>query len=502
MAEQNLLIPQGSRTSSPTLRELVAIGFRHRRLILVSFLAILAGTLIYALGQPNQYQAEMKILVKRERMDPLVTPETNATPKASPGVSPEELNSEVLLLQSRDLLEKVAAATAVQPAVSWWERLFSTAIDQSGSEASSGVPSPASLDGILEAAPMKKSNLISVTYTSTDPQQAARVLNVLGDFYLEKHLAVHRPAGAFEFFKQETERYRGGLASIEARLSEFGQAEGVVSAELMKETTLKQFTDFEARLKETQAAIAESQERIRAHEAQLAATPPRMISNVRTSENRQAIEHLKSTLVTLELKRTELLGKYEPTYRTVQEVDKQIAQVRTSLAAEEKVIIRDETTDRNPVHEMLKAELVKAKSELPALQARARTLTHALSEYRQEAHRLDQKGLMEHDLLRAQKMAEENYQLYVRKQEEARISNALDKQRIVNVAIVEQAAVPVEPSGPRRSLIVLAGGVLASLLSVGLAFVSDRMSLSFRNPQELEAFLGIPVLAAMTKREK
>ncbi len=42
----------------------------------------------------------------------------------------------------------------------------------------------------------------------------------------------------------------------------------------------------------------------------------------------------------LELKRTELLTKYQPTYALVQEVDKEIADARASIVSEESRPIR------------------------------------------------------------------------------------------------------------------------------------------------------------------
>ena len=65
-----------------------------------------------ALLLPRKYEAEMKILVNRERVDPVVTsnPEAQAGPSIVPVVSEEDLNSEVELLKSRDLLEKVVVA--------------------------------------------------------------------------------------------------------------------------------------------------------------------------------------------------------------------------------------------------------------------------------------------------------------------------------------------------------------------------------------------------------
>jgi len=46
---------------------------------------------------------------------------------------------------------------------------------------------------------------------------------------------------------------------------------------------------------------------------------------------------------------------------------------------------------------------------------------------------------------------------------------------------------------------VLLGGLIASVTSVMLAFVVDRWDPSFRTPDEVESFLGAPVVAAFPK---
>jgi hypothetical protein len=48
MQEDIFLPAQRSEAALPTTRELLAIGFRHRRLGLLSFLGILAGALVVA----------------------------------------------------------------------------------------------------------------------------------------------------------------------------------------------------------------------------------------------------------------------------------------------------------------------------------------------------------------------------------------------------------------------------------------------------------------------
>jgi len=142
--------------------------------------------------------------------------------------------------------------------------------------------------------------------------------------------------------------------------------------------------------------------------------------------------------------------------------------------------------------------LAKANTELATLQARAAATSGVIRSYRAESQRLDHQEVVQQDMLRAAKANEENYLLYLRKQEEARISDALDSQRISNVLVAEAPTVPFK-SKSRRLPFVILGMLFASLASVMVGFVVDRWDPSFRTPQELQDFLGSPVLAAFPK---
>ena len=444
----------------------------------------------------KQYQARIVFLVKKERVDPMVTAESNPQQRIG-DLTEEELNTEVQLLQSRDIEEKVIDTWALAQPPFWyylippgwlnldWNLLKKNAVRD--------------LENKMAVQPLIKTNLINVTYQSSDPYLAARVLQTLSDLYMKKHLAVHRTSGTADFFREETNRYQRGLSLIEARLTEFGQKEGLVSVQLEKENTLRKLAEFEGTAEVTRAGIAEAKERIHSLEAQSTSTPSRLTSQIRTSA--VVVEQLKSTLLNLELKRTDLLEKFEPTYRPVQEIETQIAQTRAALNEAEKAPLREEASDRNPTYDWIKSELTKAKADLSALQARAAATAHSVRAYQDHARLLDRKGMVQQDLLRSAKAAEENYLLYLRKQEEARISDRLDQQRFVNVAIAEPAMVPFLELDPYAPLLYLVlGGVLAGLISLGIAFVVDYLYPSFRTPHEVEAYLDIPVLAAMPMR--
>jgi len=482
------------------LRDWLAVGVRHRRLITLSFLGVFAGAVLSVFLLPPRYEANTKILVKRERVDLLVTADPTGAQQQLPApVTEMDLNSEVELIKSQDLLEKVVVACGLQKAASGPGRLAWLHFPRLGGDNSNRNLAAAvrGLNSALKVEPLAKTSLISITYNNSDPARAAQVLNTLATLYMEKHLAVHRPAGTLGFFRDQTKQYEEGLKTAESRLVDFSKKQNVVSPEQQKVATLQKLSEFEADLKQAQASIAESQERIRSLETQAAALPTRTTTQLRTADNLQLMEQYKSTLLNLELKRTELLQKFEPTYRLVQEVDTQITQTRAAIEAAEKSKPQEETTDRNPAYEWVTSELAKARSQLAADQARAGTLSRSVRAYQEQASDLDEKGVLQEGLLRDKNTEEANYLLYQRKQEEARISDALDRSRIINVAVAEVAAVPATTS--RSNLLILLAGLLAGIVvSLCVAVAAEYLNPSLVTTEDVKDFLDVPVLASFS----
>jgi uncharacterized protein involved in exopolysaccharide biosynthesis len=355
------------------------------------------------------------------------------------------------------------------------------------------------LKSALKVEALAKTSLISITYEDSDPSRAAQVLNTLVNLYMEKHLAVHRPTGTLGFFREQTKQYQEGLKTAESRLVDFSKKQNVVSPEQQKVATLQKLSEFQADLKQTQSSVAETEERIRSLEAQAAKLPARMTTQLRTADNPQLMQQLKSTLLNLELKRTELLQKFEPTYRLVQEVDTQIKQTQVAIETAEKSKPLEETTDRNPVYEWVDSELAKARSQLAADQARAEALSRSVHSYQEQASDLDRKGVLQEGLLRDKNTEEANYLLYLRKQEEARISDALDRSRIINVAVAEAAAVPAMPSRSNR-LTLLVGLLAGILVSLSVAAAAEYLNPSLVTSDDVKEFLDVPVLASISTR--
>lgn len=475
------------------LKDLLAVGFRYKRTAVLCFLGILTGAILAAVLRPAEYTSGMEFLVGGARVDEVVSTEASVPAVVKP-VSEEELNSEVELLHSPDVLRQVVITCGLDQRKTLLDRVL-------------GAPRPDRLiaretDRLskdLQVQVVKKSNLIDVSYTGRDPQTSAQVLKVLADAYLQKHVTVHSPPGQLQFFAQETERYKKNLTDAETQLKKFSEEEDGVAPQLARDITLQKLSEFRSNLQQVRAEMSSTQERIKTLERQAGITPERLTTSTRQSDDAQVLQSLKTTLMNLQLKRTELLTKYQPSYPLVQEVDKQIKETEAAITSEDSKPIKESTTDRNPTYAWINQELAKAKAEYSGLQAQAAATEAVVAKYEEKGHDLAQAGLVEQDLQRTMKTDEENYLLYLHKQEQARMSEALDRTRILNVALAEQPAVPSLPSNsPVPTL--LAGIFFAALVSAAAVAAQQYLDPSFRTPAEVSAQLNIPVLAAVPQR--
>ncbi len=498
--EQQVQPPQG--TLRTRVRNGLAMLFRHRRLVTTTLAALLftIGLAVYL--QPVRYEAQVKMLVRHVRIDSPVTPAREVQAISTTTMNEEELQSEVQILTSRDLLKRVAGECRIESAriVPRLQALIGRLRGHETSAEDRLEAAVRQLERSLNVRVVKKTYVVAISYQDADRARARCVLDTLSAGYIQKHMTLRHPPGAFAFFQQESQGYRDRLSSLKSQLAQLNRG-GVASLELEKDLIVRKLRAAEAAGFETRAHIAEATERIGTLRTALAAVPPRRTTQVRVTDNGQLMAQLQSSLLTLEQKRTELLMRHAPDDSDVREVVQQIEQARAAIAAAVASPLRAETTDNDPTHEWIRTELARAEAELAALQARERAIARTLRAYREESRTMVDQSLEHEEILRQIKAEEETYLLYLRKQEEARISEALDQQHISDIAIAEPVNVPGTPTSHR--VVVLLVGVFFSLLgSVLLAVIADAWDPTFRTPDELASMLGIPVLATLSKEPR
>jgi uncharacterized protein involved in exopolysaccharide biosynthesis len=481
-----------------TVRDLIAPVFRQKRLIAITFSLLALLTVAAALRFSGSYESHMEVLVNRERLDPVVSPESQTQLLGTPlaDVTQEEINSEAELLQSADLLEKVVLQNGLQrrEEQSLWASLHPKA-----TEAQYVSRAVKHLGKQLKIEPVLKTNMISVKYKSADPQTAYGVLNALATFYVEKHVAVHRPTGAYDLFAKQADKYRDALANSEARLASFDKEQAAVAPDAERTDLALVISNSIGSLQQAEQAAAADEERIVADNEQMKVTPERSPTQRASNAANLLLQQLENSLLAAQNKRTELLLKFEPSYPLVQEADQEIAATQAAIVEAKKTEYVDEWTDRDPTFELLREDVAKAKSDLAAQHAGAGSIKRSIQKMELQMVDLDQKTIKQGDLIREVKANEDNYGLYLSKREQELASDALDRKRIANVTIAVPPAIPVLPAA--SFLFILGVGFVSTfVLSVGAGYVAEYLDSSLRTPAQVAELLGIPVVIAIPRQ--
>src|SRR4030095_13459024 len=142
-----------------SLRDGAGALFRRRGLVLFTFLAVFTGTILVTLLLPNRYDARIKILVKNQRVDVAITPEaTNGLSAPTiEEVSENQINSEIELLTSKDLLTQVVKDTGLAKSASGF-------FGRNASEPERVETAVNQLTKDLNITPVRKANIITVNY--------------------------------------------------------------------------------------------------------------------------------------------------------------------------------------------------------------------------------------------------------------------------------------------------------------------------------------------------
>jgi uncharacterized protein involved in exopolysaccharide biosynthesis len=488
------LIAENSRNFS--LRDLIAPLFRRKRVLVVSFFCALALYLFIGLVvMPPPYRAHMDMLVKGERFDPVVTAEpTTQLPINSSEVTLEEINSEVELLTSRDVLEKVVYATGLNNQHSILDSIGLTQPEDERVE-----KAIRRLAKGIKAENKPNTNLIEVTYSSSSPQQTYNVLRVLGGFYLDKHADVSRRPGSYEFFANETQNYHDALESAEANLKEFSQKAGLAAPQEEQSSLAEQVAQAIGQYHIAQEAVLADQKRIISDQEHMDALPQRSPTARTSAAADKLLDDLHTQLLAEQAKRAQLAVKYDPQYPLVREADQEIAETNAAIAGAESTHYVTETTDRDPDYELLREDLAKTQADLASQQATVAASGKAIQAMQDQMVQLDQKAVTQQDLEREVKADEDNYLLYLSKREQERTSSALDQSKIGNVALAIPPVIPALPLYSDKA-VVLVSILAAMLLALIMVYGAEYYDNSFQTPAQVIDSLGIPVVISMAKK--
>ena len=491
-------LPQPAARPALTMKDVVAMIYRRRWLALALFGAIFAIVATATMMQKSLYVVRAKLLFKKERATTVVSASGGAATEDKPQLSEEALNSEIEILQSTTLLREVM-------------RENRSYVDIIGPEKAKLLDSTAALElavalfkADMNCIVVPKSNILQVTYESYDPQQAAAIINELCQRYVERHLEVHESKGAYSFFQKQVDVLQDSLQNLRAALEYYEVEHNLIAPQQQQQLYLQKLAEYEAQLNTQRASSRAAAQQVSFLEKQIVAEPKRLQSQ-NQEVSTTVMEGLEDQLASLKAKYTEVVSteknRSEPKGQLARSLKARIAKIEETIQQHERTQQPEVATDINRSMMDLSTELTRARFDLIGFQTKERELKTAVTELRQELKGLERARYAHEAMLRKLELMQNNFELYTKKQEEARISEALDREKFANVTIIDPASVPLSPVSPNRKLNIMAGFFLAMFISVGAVLGLGFFDGVVHASSDIERQLDIPVIVSIPEGE-
>jgi uncharacterized protein involved in exopolysaccharide biosynthesis len=468
------------------LHDVLFMLFRHKwKILTLTVTGLLAATIFY-FAVPPAYESEAKLLVRyvmeRSAVDGLDSQIKTPTPE-----NHTLINSELEILTSTDLIRQVAEAIGV-------------------SRFEPGPVSEASIEKAVEAinrqldvSVVKDTNIISVAFRSSDPTLPMPVVQELVKRYFDKHLAVHRSTGAFDFVRKETADLKQQLAQTEAELKEVKENAGIISLTEAKTDMATEIGKTQQDLDSADADLAAQQARVKDLEKSLALPAAQANAVPGQPVTGDVLEQYKSLVVRLaglQKAENDLLLKYTPENPMVKAKAAQLADLEKQRSELERThpALVDTAAAASVTGGAAQPNIAGERAILAGLDSKVTALKTRMSTLEARAKVISNAAPKIAELERKEQVEETNYRASEASLEKAQIDETLDPSRMPNISIVQA---PSPASKVKRNVEKAVMGIAGGGVAVGLGImllIELLLDQSVKRSVELEKRLQVPLL--------
>ena len=440
-----------------TLLQALGIVWARKWLVHGLFVLLAGIGLAYTMNLRKLYTAETSLIVEM-RIDP-------ALGALAPALAaPSYMATQIEILRSERVASRVVKLLGVErsaTAVAEWREVTKAKIPLDRYFADV-------LTRGLSVEPSRGSNIINLSYTAPDPLFAQAAANAFAQAYMDVSvdLRVAPARQSAAFLDEQTKTLRAALEASQTRLSKFQQSKGIVVSDERLDQESARYNALIGQLAVAQVERVETSTRQRN-------TGGEMSPDVLQSG---AVQGLKMQLATAQTRLTEISGIVGKNHPSRIQLDAQIRELGTQIAAEtRRVAGGTSTTNRGSgqkvgelqaMVDMQKKQVLALRSDRDQIAVYQRDVDAAQRAYDAVAQRLSQLNL------------------------EGQNNQA-------NTRLLSPAVEPLEPSRPKLTNAILGsilGGLAAGILAaLGMEMLDRRV----RRPEDLMVANGVPVIGVL-----
>jgi capsular exopolysaccharide synthesis family protein len=323
----------------------------------------------------------------------------------------------------------------------------------------------------IDVSPVRRSNLVELSFYSENAELAARIANQLSTEYIDQNLQVK-----WDEANKASEWLSGKLVGLKAKLEKsddalqsYARANSIIFVEEKQNLVNERLKQLQEEYTKAQALRFQKESLYNLVQAGRVQDLPGVLSN-------GLIQNLATRLAELERDYAQLTATVKPEYPKAIALKKQIDAMQASLDRQKKALGENIVDDY--------------RSAL----ANEKYLAQALDEQKKEVNDVAEKSIQYNILKREVDANKQLYEGLLTRMKEATVSAGLTAS---NVRIVDTAQVPKAPVKPRVALNLALGIVLGAAFGVGLAFLQEYLDNTLKTPDEVERLLRLPSLGLL-----
>lgn len=319
----------------------------------------------------------------------------------------------------------------------------------------------------------KTSQIINISYRSSNPEETASIINALSDAYIAFGLAARQREAkdTQDWLSAQSEELKKKLLDSENRLKEFRVAQGLVGS------------DQQERVANTQISSLNS-ELIRAQtEFSVASELYRQIKNVKPgSEESYSLgpvlqNQTASALVNAQARLSQRVAELSERYGSKHP---RLIGAQSELQSAERTLNRE-----------IAKIISNIEKDYRLAKTQVQNINRLISQNKNQIQSLQGASLTHTSLEREVENNRRMYESFLAQLTNAKVSGEFEGS---NIKIVDRATVPEQPYKPNVKLTVLMATMIGAFIGLVLSFIRDAMNNTFRTPEMLEEKLSVPNL--------
>lgn len=332
-----------------------------------------------------------------------------------------------------------------------------------------------------------KTDIFNITYSASSATSAALIANTIVDKYREARLNQKKELirYSFDFVDKQLKEVQGDLQNSEDQLSNFKASGQIMTIDASSQELVRFLSSLEAEKNTTDMQLTDYRNRVTELEKELKKSgyfdQTGLGPQSDRGEGNTPFSQLMTQLSSLELQRLELLQKRTENHPDVLALDEQISLTKSKLTG----------FNQNTI--------TAYKIMINTLEKKLLKITALMSKYEVQMRSLPAQENKLAQLMRQRGTYERIFQILLDQREAMRVAELSSTQ---DISIVDEAKIPINPSWPKKPLIVLVGLILGSFLGILLIFSLELYRTRFVNLDELETEFQTPILSIIPRYSK